>query len=309
MSPELFENIANLPRGLTTRFAPSPTGYLHLGHVASALWVWGVARATQSRVILRLEDHDQGRSRPAYEQAIFDDLHWLGLQADNAAELVRGQPSIYRQRDRHDRYRQIFAELNQKRLIYPCSCTRKQVQHDQPQGSLREELRYMGRCRPPQRPDPSITPVYRLWYNVETYDFFDYHLGWQRQTPALQCGDPIIFDRHQQWTYHYACVIDDWDHDINLVVRGQDLTHCTGRQLQFDRLLGAERTRYFFHHPLIYDQRGQKLSKRDQAASITEQRLKNRPPEEIIGKAAYLTGIVEADSPQTLDAILGIFQP
>src|SRR5687767_14885550 len=130
-----------------TRFAPSPTGYLHLGHVVNAVYVWGLARALGGRVLLRVEDHDRIRSRPEYERALLDDLDWLGLEPDLGltAELRSG-PSDYRQSDRQERYREALAALAATDALFGCDCSRRDLDGEAG-GAVNRETRYPGRCR------------------------------------------------------------------------------------------------------------------------------------------------------------------
>ena len=139
------------PPGFTTRFAPAPTGFLHLGHVASALAVWGVARAFGGRVLLRIEDHDRTRSRPEFERAILEDLEWLGF--------APAEPPI-RQSDREARYRQVLGDLESMSLVYACRCSRKSIEATS--GSFPGELRYPGTCRDRKVDGPPIRPRHYL---------------------------------------------------------------------------------------------------------------------------------------------------
>ena len=128
---------ARLPRTPLTRFAPSPTGYLHLGHVVNAIWVWGLARALEGRVLLRIEDHDRGRCRPDYEAALLEDLAWLGLTPDLGPT---------RQRDATSMYLDTLAALEQRGLVYACDCSRRDISREA--GDVPHlETRYPGRCR------------------------------------------------------------------------------------------------------------------------------------------------------------------
>lgn len=288
--------------GRRTRFAPSPTGYLHLGHVAAALYVWGIGRASKAQIQLRIEDHDLGRSRSAYEEAILEDLNWLGWQADVGVSKA-DEASDFRQSNRHERYQQILTRLEQKKLIYRCTCSRRSIASAM---NSSDELRYLGQCRHRKLQATKDFGV-RLILPSVTYRFRDLFLGLQTQTPAHQCGDLLLVDRDQNFTYHFSSVVDDLDHGINLLIRGQDLTSCCARQVQLAKILGQRHRAQFVHHPLIMDTAGKKLSKRDLATSIRQERQDGLSREEIIGKAAWLGGIVSEPRPLSLEDVERIF--
>ena len=172
---------------MITRFAPAPTGYLHLGHVANAICVWGDARARNGRVLLRIEGHDRERCKPEYEAAILEDLGWLGFEAD--------EPAV-RQSERHDIYSHIAGELAQRGLVYGCTCTRSKVIGSRVQGSTVQgsELRYAGTCRDSGH---ALTDSvgWRVRLPDDVIQFDDRWCGPQAQIPAEQCGDLLIRDR------------------------------------------------------------------------------------------------------------------
>ena len=222
---------ARLPRTPLTRFAPSPTGYLHLGHVVNAVWVWGLARALAGRVLLRIEDHDRGRCRPEYEEALLEDLAWLGLVPDLGPT---------RQRDADAMYLDTLAALEQRGLVYACDCSRRDISREA--GDVPHlETPYSGRCRDRGLP-PESGRGQRLRLEQQVERFTDALLGEQEQTPALQCGDLLLRDRHGNWTYQFAVVVDDLRQGVDLVVRGADLVGSTGRQIALGRLLGPGRS-------------------------------------------------------------------
>jgi len=287
-----------LPRRLlesgahTTRFAPSTTGYLHLGHALHAIYVWGVARAVGARVLLRIEDHDQSRYRPEFETAILDDLAWLGFKA----EAWEGG-AVLAQRDRTARYQALAQELGARGLAYGCDCSRSTILART--GTSTGELRYDGHCRHRGLPlRDGLT--WRMLLPDETIAFDDLLLGPQRQQPSRQCGDPAIRDRHGHWTYQFAVVADDWDQGVDLVIRGQDLLDSTGRQVLIARALGRNSPSVWLHHPLLPDTAtGAKLSKRDQSDAIMRRRLAGEPPDLILGEAAWRAGLLPEQAPLT----------
>jgi glutamyl-tRNA synthetase/glutamyl-Q tRNA(Asp) synthetase len=259
-----------------TRFAPAPTGWLHLGHVLNAEYVWGIARAEGARVLLRIEDHDRSRSRPEFEAGILDDLDWLGFRPDiYPTEAFRAGRCEGRQSDRDHVYRSAFEILRAKGLVYACDCSRSAMAS----GALASgeappsELRYPGDCRDKNLP-LADGHGWRLRIEAGVEVFHDGSLGEQRQDPARQCGDLLLRDRHCNWTYQFAATVDDWAQGIDLVIRGTDLLASTGRQIRIARLLGRERPPAFFHHPLIMKTPQQKLSKSDGDTGVRDLRAR-----------------------------------
>ncbi len=285
--PSLVE-FPRTSRSLRTRFAPSPTGFLHLGHVASAIYVWGLGRKLGAEIVLRLEDHDQGRSRPEYEKSILEDLEWLGFQADIGVTSAGG-PSRFRQSDHPERYEQAIAILGDR--VYRCNCSRKDIQARTP--GVHEELRYDGRCR-----TLDAGPNVRAIMDSAEESFYDGCVGYQKQNPALQCGDLLLKDRDGFWTYNFAVIVDDIAEDVNLIIRGQDILGATGRQLQLRRRLAPEADEpKFYHHPLIWEDATRKLSKRDRSTSLAQWRAQGFSAAEIIGKAAHAVGLLPHEQP------------
>lgn len=310
-------------RASATRFAPSPTGYLHLGHVASALCVWGVGRAAGAKVYLRIEDHDQSRCRPEYEEQIFADLEWLGFKHDND-DLRPHRPSSFRQSHVRSRYDQALAELRQNTLVYGCDCSRQRIAQAAAYLGGGGEKRYDGHCRTRKLPlpdvrshrshlEPTISLANRMQnLQVEgrtlgiraeipanfTVMFEDLWLGRTEQQPQSQCGDLLLHDRHGQYTYQFCVVVDDLVQGIDLVVRGQDLTTSTGRQIWLAERLGRKTAPTFAHHPLLLEPAsGQKLSKRNLSESVASRRARGETPEQILGEAAFLLGLLPRKEP------------
>jgi glutamyl/glutaminyl-tRNA synthetase len=281
-----------LPSRPLTRFAPSPTGYLHLGHVANAIYVWGIARALGGRVLLRMEDHDRGRCRPVYESAALEDLDWLGLEADlGLTDGLRDGPSAYRQSDCSSWYEDALGVLGERGRIFACDCSRKDIAAEAGD-AFNEETVYPGRCRD-RGLESAPRRGLRLRMEAGAERFVDGVLGEQSQEPALQCGDLLLRDRLGQWTYQLAVVVDDLRHGVDLVIRGEDLLSSTGRQLRVGRLLGRERPPVFLHHPLISKPDGAKLSKASGDTGIRELRRAGVRPAAVLGRAAWLTGLLE----------------
>lgn len=279
-----------LPQASLTRFAPSPTGYLHLGHVVNAIWTWGAARALGGRVLLRMEDHDRTRCRPEYEAAILEDLDWLGFEPDIAStDAFRAGPSEFRQSDSTAHYERALAQLRDAGLAYVCECSRKDIAVTVPD-RFNEEMRYPGICRI-RALEPGPGRGWRVVMEPGDETFRDLRLGEQRQSPADQCGDVLARDRLGNWTYQFAVTVDDMRHGVDLVVRGEDLLESAGRQIRLARMLGRSMPPQFLHHALIRRPGGEKLSKSSGDTGIRELRAKGLPPSEVIGRAAFLSGL------------------
>jgi len=290
---------ARLPPNPRTRFAPSPTGWLHLGHIVNAIYVWGVARALDGRVVLRIEDHDRARSRPAYEDGIFEDLAWLGLTPDEGS---REEP--IRQSERQPAYEKALERADRLGLVYGCRCSRREIEQTAGDGS---ELKYPGTCRSRQWPrNPGAGLRIRIDPGEES--FGDAAHGPQTQSPAEQSGDVLIRDRLGQWTYQWAVTVDDLDHQIDLVIRGDDLLASTGRQIRIARALGRADPPVFLHHPLLYGLPGVKLSKSNRDAGIRELRHSGVSPSDVLGLAAARAGLLPEPRPVDADDLPRLFR-
>ncbi len=263
--------------GPVTRFAPAPTGWLHLGHVVNAVHVWEIARVRGGRVILRIEDHDRTRCREEYADAIVEDLDWLGFVPDAIAPR---QSSL----ERGERYAAALEQLTSAGLAYACDCSRRDIAMDVPD-RFGEEMRYPGRCRTRALAlDATAARRVRMDGGIESLD--DERLGHQEQSPADQCGDVLVRDRMGNWTYQFAVVVDDLDQGVNLVIRGEDLLSSTGRQIRLGRLLGRTTPPRFHHHALVRNPDGAKLSKAAGDTGIRELRKKGMNAAEVIALAS-----------------------
>lgn len=296
-----------LPPAPTTRFAPAPTGALHLGHLVNALVVWGSARASNGRVVLRIEDHDRQRSRPGYERDLLDDLDRLGLRPDEPTiDALRRGASPYRQSDAPGAYEAALADLARAGRVYRCDCTRTtfaawEARHGVPwQGPG-----CPGGCRDrglaPE--DAATIPRIALADSVERW--VDVRLG-PRDGPAVGFGgDPPARDRAGNWTYAFSVVVDDLRHGIDLVVRGEDILEATPGQIALARLLGRERPAAFLHHPLVRTRDGAKLSKADRSVPVRSLLDAGIARERLFGAAAWLAGLTLTADPIDLDEATG----
>lgn len=265
---------------LITRFAPSPTGYLHLGHVVNAIYVWGVARMCDAEVLLRIEDHDRIRSRPDYECALLEDLDWLGFAPDS------GRNPPVRQSHREEIYEHALARLRRTHHVYACDCSRRTIGGE----------RYGGRCRERGLAETAgHTLRVRIDRGVER--FTDVRLGEIEQSPADQCGDLPVKDRDGNWTYHFAVTVDDMEQGVTLVIRGEDLLSSTGRQIALARMLGRVAPPRFLHHPLVLAPSGEKLSKSAGDTGVRHLRAAGISAAAVIGRAAAAVGLLADPRP------------
>lgn len=257
-----------------TRFAPSPTGWLHLGHAYAALFAAGLAaQAPDGRFLIRLEDIDGTRARPEYETALFEDLAWLGLQ---------WEMPVRRQSEHADDYRAALLKLHQLDLLYPCFCTRKEIQDEiaragqaphGPDGPL-----YPGTCRQRSTSEKQHllaegTP-YALRLDVaKAVQLCGGELTWEDAARGLQTarpevfGDVVLARKDTPASYHLAVVVDDALQGITLVTRGEDLFEATHLHRLLQHLLDLPVPRWH-HHRLIADENGRRLAKRDNARAL-----------------------------------------
>jgi len=269
---------------MLTRFAPAPTGLLHLGHVANAIAVWEMAASLGASVLLRIEDHDRQRSRPEYERALLDDLDWLGFVPDLfPTDAFRAGRCDSRQSDRTPIYTRVAEALTARGLVYGCTCTRQDVARATSDVSA-GEIRYPGTCRT-RGIAPGDDVVWRLRIDPGEERFDDALRGAQVQDPSAQCGDVVIRDRLANWTYQFVVSVDDHLQGIDLVVRGEDLLASTGRQIRIARLIGRQTPARFAHHGLIMKSPTQKLSKCDGDTGVRDLRAAGWTPGDVIAAA------------------------
>lgn len=282
----------------TERFAPSPTGPLHLGHAFSALTAWERARAAGGNFLLRVEDIDQSRARTEWEAQIFDELEWLG---------IRWQAPILRQSDRLTIYSFALKKLWQRGLLYPCTCTRRDIEAASaapqegvpthgPDGRI-----YPGTCRKLQNAASKealenatlrldmASAVRWMAENLEPQPSLRFtETGprhWGDHSVDLEAmlngvGDIVLSRRDMGTSYHLSVVIDDADQRITHVTRGEDLFEATQIHILLQRLLGLPTPEYH-HHRLIRDDAGKRLAKRDDARAISKYRAEGATPTDI----------------------------
>ncbi|TCS61671.1 glutamyl-Q tRNA(Asp) synthetase [Varunaivibrio sulfuroxidans] len=266
---------------MITRFAPSPTGYLHLGHAYAALFAAGYARRVGGRFYLRLEDIDHTRCSETFAEAIFEDLAWLG---------VHWRAPVLRQSQRLEVYAQALRSLRDRRLVYPCFCTRKDIAHEvaaaggAPHLSENSASRgplYPGTCRGlsvevrAARIAEGVPHAWRLdmaaalaQTGAETTPLFwrDARRGEVRAAPEM-FGDVVLARKDIPTSYHLSATLDDAAQEVTLVTRGEDLFHATHIHRLLQALLGLE-TPLYHHHVLLCDSQGRRLAKRDSGVTL-----------------------------------------
>jgi glutamyl-Q tRNA(Asp) synthetase len=271
---------------IVTRFAPSPTGYLHLGHAFAALTAHDAAQG--GRFLLRIENIDLARTKPEYEAAIYEDLAWLGLSWE--------QPVLF-QSARFDAYRTALDRLEAQKLLYPCFCTRAKIAgeiaraSEAPHGP--EGVHYPGTCRRLEAATRAARIAsgmpYALRLDVaeaarrsDALSFGEEGAGPAGEKGTIladpsQFGDVVLARKEMPTSYHLAVVVDDAHQGVTLVTRGNDLFAATHVQRLLQRLLGLP-TPSYAHHRLILDAQGRKFSKRDKALTLRELRARGETP-------------------------------
>ena len=286
------------------RIAPSPTGFLHIGHAMTFWRAQERARAAAGNLILRIEDLDVARCREEFRKAAAEDLEWFGLRWEEGPD-IGGAHAPYRQSERRTFYRDAWERLHAGGFIYPCRCSRKDVlassfaPHDE-----NEEPVYPGTCRPSgsatgisstqepgsslsAKPSPETSDSHWRFQvpDGETLRFIDGRMGEQVAVAGKDFGDFVVWRRDNVPAYQLAVVVDDGAMDISEVVRGEDLLLSTFRQLLLYRALGLTPPE-FYHTPLVTDDQGQRLAKRHAALSLRELRQSGVKAEEIRARFA-----------------------
>ena len=294
---------------VTGRFAPSPSGRIHIGNIFSSLLAWLSARKQGGRIVLRVEDLDAARCSDAYAKQLEDDLQWLGLTWDEGP-LAGGAHGPYEQSKRTALYQSALEALRARGLVYPCFCTRAELRAASAPHRSDGQTVYPGTCRnltAAQIAERSRTrpPGYRLRVPDEEIIVRDGHMGVYRENLARDCGDFLLRRSDGLFAYQLAVVVDDAAMQITQVVRGSDLLPSTPRQLYLYRLLGLTPPT-FYHVPLLLAADGRRLSKRDHDLNLEVLR-KTYPPEAILGKLAYLAGIHPTAEPIRAADLLSAF--
>ncbi len=283
------------------RYAPSPSGRMHLGNLCCCLLAWLSAKSRGGKVVLRIEDLDEARCPRKFAELLQQDLDWLGLSADEGGDKG-GPDGPYYQSERSGIYQQFYDVLWKKGLVYPCFCSRSQLHAADAPHRSDGQVVYAGTCRnltPEEVAEKSRRrpPAWRVKVPDETIGFTDGHLGYYEENLARDCGDFYLRRADGVFAYQLAVVVDDALMGVTQVVRGADLLSSTPRQLWLYRTLGLKAPE-FFHMPLLLAPNGRRLSKRDGDESLEHLQAKYTP-EEIIGRMAYACGLQKAPDPRT----------
>lgn len=281
------------------RFAPSPTGRMHLGNVFSALLSWLSIKAQGGKWVLRIEDIDPQRSRMEYADLIMSDLEWLGLTWDEGP---------FYQSERGEIYETELQKLTARGLTYPCYCTRADILATQAPHESDGRVVYKGTCRnlkPGRHSGPAAVRMRVPEEGEGIVSFVDGHYGEQTVDLTTQCGDFIVRRKDGAWAYQLAVVVDDALMGITEVVRGRDLLLSSPQQIYLAKELGFAPPR-FTHLPLLCNTEGQRLSKRDR--SLDMEALRSRfEAEDIIGLLAYKAGLQESPNRVTAEELVAGF--
>lgn len=289
------------------RFAPTPSGRMHLGNVFSCLMAWLSARSAGGRIVLRIEDLDPRAQDKAVADRLMADLEWLGLPWDEGP---------YRQSERTDIYEDAVRRLGELGLTYPCFCTRAELHAATAPHASDGTYLYAGTCRdltPEQIAERSCrrAPATRLRVPDEddpagTIEFCDLAYGPQKEVLARECGDFLVRRSDGVFAYQLAVVVDDGLMGVNQVVRGRDLLGSSARQIYLARLLGLS-TPAYGHVPLLTAPDGRRLSKRDQDLDLGALRQRGISSRHIIGALAAAAGIAQKGEEVSPEELLGRF--
>ena len=285
------------PCGVVGRYAPSPTGVLHLGNLRTALVAWLAARLSGGRFVLRVEDIDGPRTVPGCESRQLADLEWLGLTWDGP---------VVRQSERGEIYRELFEQLRREGICYACICSRRDLEQagsapHGPDGPV-----YPGTCRHRSPDEIALHPAGVAWRLVMPpglHTFTDEICG-RCEVDGADLGDFVVLRRDGLWAYQWACAVDDALQGVTQVVRGADLLHSTFRQSAIQRALGLEVPREWWHVPLMNGAGGMRLAKRDGADGVERRRAQGRTAAQVVGELAASLGLVPAGAQLTAGELL-----
>ena len=281
------------------RFAPTPSGRMHLGNVFAALLSWLSPKSRGGDWILRMEDLDTLRTKAEYAELLRDDLRWLGLDWDLETEAQSLRSAVY------DRY---FEELREKNLLFPCYCTRSQLHNVNAPHLSDGTYVYAGTCRnltEAQRAEKKRLPSWRVMVPDREFALTDLVQGDYRENLLTDCGDFVVRRADGVYVYQLAVTVDDGESGVTEVVRGWDLLGSAPRQMYLQELFGFAHPEYA-HIPMLMAPEGRRLSKRDQDLDMGA--LRNRlKPEQLIGVLAHAAGLTETAAPISAKELATVF--
>jgi len=268
------------------RFAPTPSGRMHLGNVFAALIAWLSVRSQNGAMVLRMEDLDTQRTSGEFAEILRDDLRWLGLDWDVETAPQSQRTGVY------DRY---FEKMMDEGLLYPCYCTRSQLHSVNAPHLSDGTYVYPGTCRNLQNPPAGRKPAWRVVVPDQVWSFTDRVQGTYSLNLATDCGDMVVRRADGVYVYQLAVTVDDGEAGVTEVIRGMDLLSSAPRQMYLQELLGFAHPDYG-HVPMLLAPDGRRLSKRDKDLDLGELR-KRLTPEQLIGNLAYAAGLTETFEP------------
>lgn len=272
--------------GAVGRFAPTPSGRMHLGNVFAAMIAWLSIRSQKGSLVLRMEDLDIQRTRAEYAQTLREDLLWLGFDWDEETPPQSQRTQVY------DRY---FEMLMDQGLLYPCYCTRAQL-HDVNAPHLSDGTYiYPGTCRTLTQPPPGRTPSWRVKVPQGSWTVNDRLQGQYTEDLSTHCGDFVLRRSDGLYVYQLAVTVDDGEAGVTEVVRGLDLLSSAPRQMYLQKLFGFSHPEYG-HVPLLLAPDGKRLSKRDKSMDLGYLQKEKTAPE-LLGILAHTAGLLDAPIP------------
>ena len=279
------------------RFAPTPSGRMHLGNVFAALIAWLSVRSQGGSLVLRMEDLDTQRTSADFAEILRDDLAWLGLDYDRETPPQSQRSEVY------DRY---FELLKEKGLIYPCYCTRSQLHSVNAPHLSDGTYVYTGTCRNLESPPKGRVPSWRVMVPDKLWTLEDKVQGHYELNLATHCGDMVMRRADGVYVYQLAVTVDDGEAGVTEVVRGMDLLSSAPRQMYLQELFGFAHPEYG-HVPMLMAPDGRRLSKRDRDLDLGELR-KRITPEQLIGTLAFASGLIDRNSAISAKELAGEFR-
>ena len=278
------------------RFAPTPSGRMHLGNVFAALVAWLSVRSRNGSLVLRMEDLDTQRTSADFADVLRDDLRWLGLTWDHETAPQSQRSEVY------DRY---FEKMMDEGLLYPCYCTRSQLHSVNAPHLSDGTYVYPGTCRTLTEPPAGRKPAWRVMVPDREWSFRDWVQGDYSLNLATGCGDMVVRRADGVYVYQLAVTVDDGESGVTEVVRGMDLLSSAPRQMYLQELLGFSHPSYG-HVPMLLAPDGRRLSKRDRDLDLGELR-KRMTAEELIGHLAFAAKLIEKDEAISAAELASIF--